>query len=133
MSRARLLLVSLAAAAFLVFVSSVAAQAQPKVLAVHFSLDINPVSQDYVNHQIDRANSGGYSAVVILLDTPGGLSTSMEKIYEKILASRVPVIVYVSPAGAGAASAGVFVAEASDLLAMGPDRKSTRLNSSHIL
>jgi membrane-bound serine protease (ClpP class) len=127
MSRARLLLVSLAAAAFLVFVSSVAAQAQPKVLAVHFSLDINPVSQDYVNHQIDRANSGGYSAVVILLDTPGGLSTSMEKIYEKILASRVPVIVYVSPAGAGAASAGVFVAEASDLLAMGP---ATNIGSS---
>ena len=66
---------------------------------MHFSLDINPVSQDYVNHQIDEANDGGYSAVVILLDTPGGLSTSMEKIYEKILASRVPVIVYVSPTG----------------------------------
>src|SRR5689334_12770957 len=104
MHRARLLLCFLAAAGFLIFVSSVAAQAQPKVLAVHFSLDINPVSQDYVNHQIDEANNGDYSAVVILLDTPGGLSTSMEKIYEKILASRVPVIVYVSPQGAGAAS-----------------------------
>jgi membrane-bound serine protease (ClpP class) len=97
MRHARLLLRFLAAAGFLLFVSSVAAQAEPKVLAVHFSLDINPVSQDYVNHQIDRANDDGYSAVVILLDTPGGLSTSMEKIYEKILASRVPVIVYVSP------------------------------------
>ena len=91
----------LAAAGFLIFVTSVAAQAQPKVLAIHFSLDINPVSQDYVNHQIDEANSGGYSAIVILLDTPGGLSTSMEKIYEKILVSRVPVIVYVSPTGSG--------------------------------
>lgn len=127
MHRARLLLCFLAAAGFLTFVSSVAAQAQPKVLAVHFSLDINPVSQDYVNHQIDEANNGDYSAVVILLDTPGGLSTSMEKIYEKILASRVPVIVYVSPQGAGAASAGVFVAEAADVLAMAP---ATNIGSS---
>jgi membrane-bound serine protease (ClpP class) len=94
---------------------------------VHFALDINPVSQDYVNHQIDVANDGGYSAVVILLDTPGGLSTSMEKIYEKELASRVPVIVYVSPDGAGAASAGVFVAEAADVLAMAP---ATNIGSS---
>jgi len=127
MRRARLLFSLLAASGFLLFVSSVAAQAEPRVLAVHFSLDINPVSQDYVNHQIDKANSGGYSAVVILLDTPGGLSTSMEKIYEKILASRVPVIVYVSPSGAGAASAGVFVAEAADVLAMAP---ATNIGSS---
>ena len=99
MRRARLLFGLLAAVGFLLFISSVSAQAEPKVLAVHFALDINPVSQDYVNHQIDEANEGGYSAVVILLDTPGGLSTSMEKIYERILASRVPVIVYVSPPG----------------------------------
>jgi membrane-bound serine protease (ClpP class) len=127
MHRARLLLCFLAAAGFLIFVSSVAAQAQPRVLAIHFALDINPVSQDYVNHQIDEANNGDYSAIVILLDTPGGLSTSMEKIYEKILASRLPVIVYVSPAGAGAASAGVFVAEAADVLAMAP---ATNIGSS---
>jgi membrane-bound serine protease (ClpP class) len=127
MRRARLFFSLLAAAGFLIFVTSVAAQAQPKVLAIHFSLDINPVSQDYVNHQIDEANNGGYSAIVILLDTPGGLSTSMEKIYEKILVSRVPVIVYVSPTGAGAASAGVFVAEAADVLAMAP---ATNIGSS---
>src|SRR5207247_7086324 len=77
--------------------------------------------------QIDRANNGGYSAVVILLDTPGGLSTSMEKIFEKELASKVPVIVYVAPAGAAAASAGVFVAEAADVLAMAP---ATNIGSS---
>jgi membrane-bound serine protease (ClpP class) len=118
---------AVAVAASLLIVSAASAQAQPKVLAVHFSLDINPVSQDYVNHQIDRANDGDYSAVVILLDTPGGLSSSMEKIYEKILASRIPVIVYVSPQGGAAASAGVFVAEASDLLAMAP---ATNIGSS---
>jgi membrane-bound serine protease (ClpP class) len=127
MPRPRLLFGLLVAAAFLLFISSVSAQSRPKVLAVHFALDINPVSQDYVNHQIDVANDGGYSAVVILLDTPGGLSTSMEKIYEKELASRVPIIVYVSPDGAGAASAGVFVAEAADVLAMAP---ATNIGSS---
>lgn len=123
----KLFALAFAIAASLLIISAASAQAQPKVLAVHFSLDINPVSQDYVNHQIDRANSSGYSAVVILLDTPGGLSTSMEKIYEKILVSKVPVIVYVAPTGAGAASAGVFVAEASDLLAMAP---ATNIGSS---
>jgi membrane-bound serine protease (ClpP class) len=116
-----------AVAAFLVTASSASAAPRPRVLAVNFSLEINPITQDYVNHQINRANDGGYSAVVILLDTPGGLSTSMEKIYEKVLASRVPVVVYVSPQGAGAASAGVFVAEAADLLAMAP---ATNIGSS---
>lgn len=114
-------------AVLLLAAPSWSAGARPKVLAVHFSLDINPVSQDYVNHQIDRANNDGYSAVVILLDTPGGLSTSMESIYQKELASRVPVIVYVAPDGAAAASAGVFVAEAADVLAMAP---ATNIGSS---
>jgi membrane-bound serine protease (ClpP class) len=114
-------------AAFLLIASPASSQTRPRILAVKFALDINPVSQDYVNHQIDRANKDGFSAVVILLDTPGGLSTSMEKIYEKILASEVPVIVYVSPAGGAAASAGVFVAEAADILAMAP---ATNIGSS---
>jgi membrane-bound serine protease (ClpP class) len=97
------------------------AQDRPRVLAVHFGLEINPATQDYVNHQIDRAARDHFNAVVILLDTPGGLSSSMEKIYKKELASKVPVIVYVSPDGAGAASAGVFVAQAADVLAMAPE------------
>jgi membrane-bound serine protease (ClpP class) len=102
---------------------SVAAHAasKPRVLAIHFSLEINPVTQDYVNHQLDRAAKGDYDAAVILLDTPGGLSSSMESIYKKELASKIPVIVYIAPKGAAAASAGVFVAEAADVLAMAPD------------
>jgi membrane-bound serine protease (ClpP class) len=91
-----------------------------RVLAVEFHNDVNPVTKDFVNGQIDRANEEGYDAVVILLDTPGGLSTSMEDIYKKELASKVPVIVYVSPPGASASSAGVWIAEAGDLLAMAP-------------
>jgi membrane-bound serine protease (ClpP class) len=117
----RALLGSLAVA--LAFAAAANAASKPRVLAVKFgpSLEINPVTQDYVNHQIDRANKDHYDAVVILLDTPGGLSSSMESIYKKELASNVPVIVYISPKGAAAASAGVFVAQAADLLAMAPD------------
>jgi membrane-bound serine protease (ClpP class) len=94
--------------------------AAARVLAVEFHNDVNPVTKDYVNGQIDRANKEGFDAVVILLDTPGGLSTSMEDIYKKELASKVPVLVYVYPQGAGALSAGVWIAEAGDLLAMAP-------------
>jgi membrane-bound serine protease (ClpP class) len=105
----------------LVFAASANAASRPRVLAIHFSLDINPVTQDYVNHQLDRAQNDHYDAAVILLDTPGGLSSSMEAIYKRELASKIPVIVYVAPKGAAAASAGVFVAEAADVLAMAPD------------
>jgi membrane-bound serine protease (ClpP class) len=101
--------------------ASAHAASRPRVLAIHFSLEINPVTQDYVNHQLDRAQKDHYDAAVILLDTPGGLSSSMESIYKKELASKIPVIVYISPKGAAAASAGVFVSEAADVLAMAPD------------
>ena len=57
---------------------------------------------------------------MILLDTPGGLSESMRKIVKKELASKIPVIVYVSPDGARAASAGVWIGQAADILAMAP-------------
>jgi membrane-bound serine protease (ClpP class) len=80
-----------------------------------------------VNDEIDRANEEGYDAVVILLDTPGGLATSMKKIYTKELASKVPVIVYVAPPGARAASAGVWIGQAGDILAMAP---ATNIGSS---
>jgi membrane-bound serine protease (ClpP class) len=90
------------------------------VLAVEFDNDVNPVTADYVIDQIERANEDRYNAVVILLDTPGGLSSAMKDIYETELASRIPVIVYVSPEGARAASAGVWIGQAADILAMAP-------------
>ncbi|MBA2359469.1 MAG: nodulation protein NfeD [Actinobacteria bacterium] len=96
------------------------AAATPRVLAVEFSNDVNPVTADYVIDQIERANEERYSAVVILLDTPGGLADAMKDIYQAELASRVPVLVYVSPEGARAASAGVWIGQAADLLAMAP-------------
>jgi len=87
---------------------------------VEFDNDVNPVTADYVIGQIDRANKERYNAVVILLDTPGGLASAMKDIYEAELASPIPVIVYVSPEGARAASAGVWIGQAADILAMAP-------------
>ena len=107
----------------------------PKVLAIHFApdLEVNPVTQGWVNHQLNRAKNNGYSAAVIVLDTPGGLSTSMRKIYQKELASPIPVLVYVAPDGARAGSAGLWIAEAADVLAMAPQTNigaSTPINGS---
>jgi membrane-bound serine protease (ClpP class) len=110
-------LLLLAAAAAL---SSTGSAFAARVLAVEFDNDVNPVTRDFVEEQIDRANDEGFDAVVILLDTPGGLVDSMEDIVQAELASKVPVIVYVSPAGAEATSAGAFIAQAADLLAMAP-------------
>jgi membrane-bound serine protease (ClpP class) len=112
-------LVALAAALVLCATAS-ATTSRPRVLAVKFENDVNPVTQSYVNDEISRANRQHYAAVVILLDTPGGLSSSMEKIVKAELASKIPVIVYVSPEGARAASAGVWIGQAGDVLAMAP-------------
>jgi membrane-bound serine protease (ClpP class) len=99
---------------------ALAGEAGPRVLAAEFENDVNPVTQDYVTGEINRANKEGYDAVVIELDTPGGLGSSMTKIYKKELASKIPVIVYVSPDGSRAASAGVWIGQAGDILAMAP-------------
>lgn len=97
-----------------------AAAAPPKVLAIHFDTEVNPVTQDWLNHELSSAQSHGYSAAVIVLDTPGGLEESMRKIVQRELSLSIPVIVYVSPNGARAASAGVWISEAADVLAMAP-------------
>ena len=129
----RALLVVLAS---LVLVGGAAgASSRPRVLAITFGpdLEINPVTQGYLTSQLSHAASDGYAAAVILLDTPGGLSTSMKTIYQAELASKVPVIVYVSPEGSRAASAGVWVSQAADVLAMSPDSNigsSTPIDSS---
>ena len=117
--KSRVLRGVLTASAVALLVPATAAAA-PRVLAVEFENDVNPVTADYVIDQIERANEERYDAVVILLDTPGGLSSAMKDIYQAELASRVPVVVYVSPEGARAASAGVWIGQAADLLAMAP-------------
>jgi len=93
---------------------------RPRVLAVEFENDVNPVTQDYLTGAIERAEKEGYDAVVVVMDTPGGLDSSMREIIKAELAATVPVVVYVSPPGSRAASAGVFLAMAADVAAMAP-------------
>jgi membrane-bound serine protease (ClpP class) len=91
-----------------------------RVLVAEFDNDVNPVTQDYLLDAIERAERGGYAAVAIEMDTPGGLGSSMREIVKGILAADVPVIVYVAPPGSSADSAGAVIAMASDVLAMAP-------------
>jgi len=91
-----------------------------RVLVAEFENDVNPVTQDYLLDAIERGERGGYAAVVLELDTPGGLGSSMRAIVKGILAADVPVIVYVAPPGASADSAGAVIGMAADVLAMAP-------------
>jgi len=90
------------------------------VLAVHLENDINPVTQEYVEKAVDRAEDENMAAVVLVLDTPGGLASSMRGIVKRFLAADVPVVVYVAPPGSSADSAGAVIAMAADVAAMAP-------------
>jgi membrane-bound serine protease (ClpP class) len=132
----RAFLVVLVALASLVFAGNAGASGSgPRVLAITFGpdLEINPVTQEYLTSKLSQAANDHYDAAVILLDTPGGLSSSMKTIYQAELNAKLPVIVYVSPEGSRAASAGVWVSQAADVLAMSPDSNigsSTPIDSS---
>src|SRR5210317_2125066 len=89
---------------------------------------INPVLADFISIQLDEANKGSAQAFLIELDTPGGLDSSMRVIIQKILSSKLPVIVYVSPSGARAASAGALITLAADFAAMAP---GTNIGAAH--
>ncbi len=99
------------------WMSSVEAQA-PHGVVVEIDEPIQPSTARYLKRVVTEAEESGARFVVIRLDTPGGLYDSTRDIVETILESRVPVIVYVSPAGAQAASAGTFIAAAGHIAAM---------------
>jgi membrane-bound serine protease (ClpP class) len=81
---------------------------------------IQPISAEYIARAIDEAHRRGDQAVLIEINTPGGLVSSTRDIIEKITASSVPVIVYVTPTGGHAGSAGIFILESADVAAMAP-------------
>ena len=91
-----------------------------RVLVVRLEGPVSPISARALERAVQRAETQGYHALVVEIDTPGGLETSMRDMVKDILASRVPVITWVTPSGARAASAGVFVVMAGDLAAMSP-------------
>jgi len=124
-------LVSLVAVAGLAWGWAVAAWAQqPLVEKLVLSETIQPVSAGMLERALGRANSDGAQALLVELDTPGGLVESMRTMAGAILSSRVPVIVYVSPAGARAGSAGFFLMEAADVAAMAP---GTNAGAAHVV
>ncbi len=89
---------------------------------------INPAVNDYIRESIQRAHQGNARALIIQLDTPGGLLSSTRSIVKEILGAPLPIIVYVAPSGAGAGSAGVFITMAANIAAMAP---GTNIGAAH--
>lgn len=114
------------ASAFLIVVGL--SPAQPKVHVISLDASINPATADYIHEGIQRATTAGATCLVLRLNTPGGLLKSTRVIVSDILTSPVPVVVYVSPSGAQAASAGTFITLAGHIAAMAP---GTNIGAAH--
>lgn len=100
------------------------AQTRPRVVEIRLDMMIHHVSAEFVMRGIKFANDSHADAVLLELNTPGGLESSMRDIVSAILNSGVPVITYVAPSGASAASAGFFILEAGDVAVMAPGTNS---------
>ncbi len=111
----------------LIAAAPVAAEPTP-VSLIHIDGVINPVTMRLVELAIDRAQAQRSQALIIELDTPGGLERSMRGIVQRMLNAELPVIVYVAPTGARAASAGVFITMAAHVAAMAP---ATNIGAAH--
>lgn len=107
--------------------SATAAQAEEIVVATYEGV-INPVAAEYLHDALASAQSASAQAVILKLDTPGGLDTSMRLIVKDITGSPIPVIVFVAPSGGRAASAGVFITMAAHAAAMAP---GTNIGAAH--
>jgi len=102
--------------------------ASAAVVRIKVDAPIHPVTSEYVVRSLDRADREGADLVILTLDTPGGLDTSMRQIIEKIVNAKTPVAAFVGPAGSRAASAGLYIAMACDIFAMAP---GTSTGSAH--
>ena len=102
--------------------------AENEVYIIEVSGSINPAVADFLERGIKKASADGVSCIIIKIDTPGGLAESMREIVKAIFASKVPVVTYVAPSGARAASAGVMITIAADIAAMAP---GTNIGAAH--
>ncbi len=112
----------------LAFASPVATQEQAPVFTIEVDGIINPATAKFIIDSIDEATQKGGQCLIIQLDTPGGVLESTRMIVKKMLTSHIPVIVYVSPSGARAASAGVFITMAAHVAVMAP---GTHIGAAH--
>ena len=121
-------LAALAALGVAMTTGAAAQTSQPVVLSLTLNGVVDPFVADHVRSGIDAAEADGVAAVLLTIDTPGGLDSSMRKIAQAILNAKVPVICYTAPPGARAASAGTFVMLACPINAMAP---GTNIGAAH--
>jgi membrane-bound serine protease (ClpP class) len=108
--------------------ASAADTSVPLVLTASLDAEINSATSDYLAQAVSHAQARHAAALVVVMNTPGGLSSSMDEMITSLLSSKVPTVVYVGPPGARADSAGLFVAQAADIVAMAP---GTNIGSAH--
>src|SRR6195256_4692525 len=119
---------SLALGAFGLGSSALGADAAAPVLVGYINGEINPITARYVDRVVSDGEADNAAAVVFVIDTPGGLIDSTYQITARFLATRVPIVTFVAPAGARAASAGTFITMAGHVAAMAP---STNIGAAH--
>jgi membrane-bound serine protease (ClpP class) len=112
----------------ILFIFNTALAAKGDIYIVKVADAISPGTAEFINSSIEKAEKEEAACIIIELDTPGGLAESMRLIIQDILGSQVPVVVYVSPSGARAASAGVMITMAADIAAMAP---GTNIGAAH--
>src|SRR5256885_9707229 len=108
--------------------SAVGADAPAPVLVGHIQGEINPITARYVDRVISHGEADNAAAVVFVIDTPGGLIDSTYQITGRMLATRIPIVTFVAPTGARAASAGTFITMAGNIAAMAP---ATNIGAAH--
>jgi len=102
------------------FVPTASSRATAEILKIAINDTIQPISEEYIARAVEQAQRHGDQAILLEMNTPGGMLSSTNEIIEKITTSRVPVIVYVTPTGGHAGSAGIFILESADVAAMAP-------------
>ena len=125
MTDARILI---AVAIFVCIATAAVPAAAKEIVVLNVADPIGPAMAEFIDDTLVQATTRDIACVIIALDTPGGLVESMRKIVQSIYGSPVPVVVYVSPSGARAASAGVMITMAADVAAMAP---GTNIGAAH--